>query len=154
VTVTYDAGEKRFWTASPAATTPTGQRGLPSRPPATAHNLKGTLRRSERWPFPSWPRMFCDKMSRWTLVLMGALVLLSGCGGAVSDSASARCDAPPSTFRLRVVFADHVEIPVHYTCEGQGSAGACTSRRVEQPTRPSPGFTPPARPRGCPVGRS
>jgi len=62
--------------------------------------------------------MFCVEMSRWTLVLMGVLVLLSGCGGAVSDPASARCDAPPSTFGARVGLSDHVETPVQYTCEG------------------------------------
>lgn len=57
-------------------------------------------------------------MSLRTLVLAGALLLLSACGSGVSDPASARCDTPPSTFGTSVVLSDHDEIPVHYTCEG------------------------------------
>ena len=51
-------------------------------------------------------------------MLAGALLLLSGCGGGVFDPASAKCDAPPSTFGKSAVLSDHVEIPVHFTCEG------------------------------------
>jgi uncharacterized protein len=57
------------------------------------------------------------------LVLAGALVLLNGCGGGVSDPASARCDRPPSTFGSSVVASDHVETPVRFTCEAAVLAG-------------------------------
>ena len=57
-------------------------------------------------------------------VLAGALLaLMGGCGGGVSDPASARCPAPPTTFGKRVVRSDHAEIAVHYRCEGASIAG-------------------------------
>jgi uncharacterized protein len=61
---------------------------------------------------------------RGRVVLAGALLaLMGGCGGGVSDPASARCPAPPTTFGKRVVRSDHAEIAVHYRCEGASIAG-------------------------------
>jgi uncharacterized protein len=61
---------------------------------------------------------------RMGLLLAGALLaLVSGCGGGVSDPASARCPAPPATFGKHVVRSDHAEIAVRYTCESSSISG-------------------------------
>jgi uncharacterized protein len=61
---------------------------------------------------------------RGRVLLAGVLLaLISGCGGGVSDPASARCPTPPATFGKRVVLSDHAEIAVHYRCEGASIAG-------------------------------
>ena len=69
---------------------------------------------------------------RSPVVLAGVLLaLISACGGGVADPASARCPAPPATFGKRVVLSDHVEIAVHYRCEGASIGGTLYLPRGE-----------------------
>jgi alpha-beta hydrolase superfamily lysophospholipase len=56
-------------------------------------------------------------MSRLTVLAAAVLVLLGGCGSSVSDSESAQCDAPSSSWGKPVVLSDHVEVTGQFTCE-------------------------------------
>jgi uncharacterized protein len=62
-------------------------------------------------------------MARNALATIGLLIIVSGCGGGVSDPAGARCPSPPSHAGKRVVLRDHVELPLTFTCSGARISG-------------------------------
>ena len=61
-------------------------------------------------------------LGRVTLAIVASL-FLSGCGGGVSDPASAACPNPKTTYGQPSELSDHAEIPVTFTCEGADIAG-------------------------------
>lgn len=62
-------------------------------------------------------------MARNALAAIGLLIVVSGCGGGISDPASARCPSPASRTGPRVVLRDHVELPVTFDCVGARMSG-------------------------------
>jgi hypothetical protein len=56
------------------------------------------------------------------LVLV-ATILLCSCGSSINDPADAACPSPDPEFGKPVETADHVEVAVHFTCEGARLAG-------------------------------
>jgi uncharacterized protein len=62
-------------------------------------------------------------MARNALAAIGLLIVVSGCGGGISDPASARCPLPASRTGPRVVLRDHVELPVTFDCVGARMSG-------------------------------
>jgi uncharacterized protein len=62
-------------------------------------------------------------MARNALAAIGLLIVVSGCGGGVSDPASARCPSPASGSGTPVVSRDHVEVPITFTCAGARISG-------------------------------
>jgi alpha-beta hydrolase superfamily lysophospholipase len=63
------------------------------------------------------------RTSVFIATLLGVAALVSGCGGSVNDPASAACPRPPTTFGSPVLFGDHSELAVHFTCSGARLAG-------------------------------
>jgi uncharacterized protein len=51
------------------------------------------------------------------------VLALCGCGSAVSDPASARCNEPQTTFATPARLSDHTEIDVHFRCADTSIAG-------------------------------
>jgi len=72
-------------------------------------------------------------MTRKSLATIGLLIVVSGCGGGVSDPASVRCPSPTSGAGTRVVLRDHVEVPVTFTCGGARISGTVYLPRSKGP---------------------
>jgi uncharacterized protein len=72
-------------------------------------------------------------MARNALAAIGLLIVVSGCGGGVSDPASARCPSPASHAGARVVLKDHIELPVTFTCVGARIRGTLFLPRSHGP---------------------
>jgi len=63
------------------------------------------------------------KPSPFALLAVAMVLALSCGGGSVDDPASARCNAPDVTFGRKVVFGDHAEVGVRFSCAGAVQAG-------------------------------
>jgi uncharacterized protein len=72
-------------------------------------------------------------MARSALAAVALLIVVSGCGGGVSDPANARCPSPTSTAGTRVVSSDHVELPLAFTCAGARLRGTVYLPRSKAP---------------------
>ena len=65
--------------------------------------------------------------------LVAVLLASTACGGSLADPASARCNAPKTTFGRKVALFDHAEVEVHFRCSGALLAGT-----LFLPKRPGP----------------
>jgi dienelactone hydrolase len=61
------------------------------------------------------------------------LLLLAACGGTEEDPSSAACPRPSATYGQRTRLADHVEVPVSFTCEGDRIAGTLYLPKTQGP---------------------
>jgi dienelactone hydrolase len=60
---------------------------------------------------------------RRAAIVAGLILLACACGSSVSDPADAACPDPPVTFAEPLNAPEHLEVGVHFTCEGARLAG-------------------------------